>query len=427
MPQSTTKAIALREFTGGLWLNEGRPPNNKYFVRGLNLDVDSAGGLVKRRPIRQVAERTATTAAAGLYLDSKDPATAGGNVSRTSYFGHQTVKFNQNEFWTLVHEMGAVSKLDRWNISTNTLTSTTSLSAVANLFFNCITEGNGNLYIGQPTDFTDRVTSGAVKTSLGIAVNDNLAAPTTGNMPNHGCAAVHLAYFFVGNGANSSPLVMARNTLRWSHPGQFESWRTNDTLPVGPTTEAILGLYSWREQLIIVKEHSCYVLSGYSPETFQLRLIHDFGAGAGDTNALPTTIGMQTAEVTPWGVFMYMAKRGVYLYDGHELKEVSANLHDAFVDGRIPAAGTRLSWVGDRLVLHMTAAYTYNRALATYTSPTGTAGYAWEYFPDKDYWTHHSYIVDDIVDVGYGSANTTITNYVSFTTWTNTTNKFGYS
>src|SRR5215213_3121082 len=47
------QSLVMKDFTGGLWLNEGNAPDQTFAAFLENLDVTANGGLAKRAPLRK--------------------------------------------------------------------------------------------------------------------------------------------------------------------------------------------------------------------------------------------------------------------------------------------------------------------------------------------------------------------------------------
>lgn len=98
------------------------------------------------------------------------------------------------------------------------------------------------------------------------------------------------------------------NVLFWSELDGYRYWPGDNFVAVGDDTP-ITGIVSWRGQLVIFKEHSTWVLSGYND--FRLECIEP-NVGAVAANAVASG---------PPGV-MWVGVDGVWFYDGTSVRRL---------------------------------------------------------------------------------------------------------
>lgn len=353
MPNTTTQAIVLKDFSGGLWFNEGEPPNNSYSPYMKNLDPLAGGGVQKRAPLRLDFAKTSLDLSiqAGVYQNLQSDPTNGAR-------------------YVVADKSGAQYRLTNYTAGNSTANWNANITANTSFAFGS-SDAGANWYTLGGTSFQGYrvIASSGAATIMATTFNDNIAAPANGCMPQAYIGCQHLsAYFFLGNTYESAtPFV---NRIRWSHPGRFEDWRTNDKLTVGDAAP-ILGLYSVGETLLIVKQTSVWILTGYDPDTFQLRRIVDMPAVA-QTGAIAACSNAQQ------GGFVYVQRQGVFHWDGKKWSDVSGGIKDAIADGRFHAYN--MSLVGDTLYV--------SSQDPTAAVPDATA-VSWEYHIPSQRWTLH--------------------------------------
>lgn len=359
----------MKDFTGGIWLNEGEAPNNTYSPFIENLDLLPGGGVQKRHPSIRAALVAAT--AAMVYSTT-------GCGPMTQWLQNDPTNGSQYVVIDLASAAGGVRRWRLYTIgnatpiataNTTIFTNPTSFvhaSSDAGAFWYIFHGGNAGVLRVNPT--------GPAAGTMGATFNDNLAAPANLQMPRSDLGVQHLAaYFFLGRlneGGVDKP-----NRIRWSHPGRFEDYRTNDKLDVGDASP-IVGLYSVKETLLIVKQNSLWVLTGYDPDTFQLRKVADLSFRAGDTSNTPLA-GCSHAQ---YGAFIYVAGSGILHWDGTKLKDISGGLRDAVVDARVVIRN--MSIVGETVYCSGGGAFQ--------VGPDSINDKSWEYNIRAEAWTQHN-------------------------------------
>jgi hypothetical protein len=370
MAQKASAAV-LKDFRGGLWWNEGGPPNDTFSTSFTNLDILwAAGGVEKRPPVRRI----------GDFLQ-----VAATNISTLSFTGGGSGVDVCCQPWVLFDPSSddayvLLGASPNWYVKRCTLGATATVydanTASLALSPTCMLLGSSGagtaVYVGfRGNNPVKRVAqSGGAVTTMGTTFNDNFAAPTNGNMPHHGCSTLHLAYYFIGY--TDSAGTAEKNKLRWSHPNRFEDWRTTDFIDVGLADEGIVALCSYKESLLIIKNNSVWLLTGYSPETFQLRQIYRFRAITGNVSGV-------VADPT-YGVYFYVGAQALYHWDGSTISDVSGGLRDAIRDGRIGDLGVTAALIDGEYYMCRAANFT------NYSSNPGT----FILNPATGTWRHYS-------------------------------------
>lgn len=368
MPNTTTQAIVLDDFTSGLWFNEGDPPNNKFATFIENLDVVSAGGVQKRPPLRNNYNYT----------------TAGPTLVRPPN-GRPAMLVNPKKASEYVVLDGPAAMttgnyvLRKFDVSSSTPVWSTTLAVAAGptpTGFTVVwgsSQANTGWYVCfnrgvAGTWFVDDAT-GTATAKVGTFV-DNLAAPGNATFTPCKLACTHLAYMFLGSTETS---LTHQGRVRWSHPGRFEDYRTNDFLDIGEAWENLIGMHSHAEHLVFVKERSIWLLTGFDSTTFEKHQIVEFPTISQSTNA----DYICSASSPTRGVFVSMPGLGVFRWFNNKLVEISTPIADGIKDGRVLIAA--MAVVGNKLYC------TSTRGL--------TAAYAdksWVYDIDRELWTQHN-------------------------------------
>lgn len=144
---------------------------------------------------------------------------------------------------------------------------------------------------------------GTTLTVLASAFNDNLAAPTGGNMPTAKVLCAWGGYMWTANTVETA--VAWKSRLRFSHPNQPGDWRTNDYIDVdiGRDGDEITALMPLGDRLFVFKNRSTYVVSGYDANTFS---VYEVSRTVG-------TINQRTVTTSEYGIYSYSWPDGVFL------------------------------------------------------------------------------------------------------------------
>lgn len=328
MANAQTQAIVLKDFTGGIWLNEGEPPDNRHSSFIENLDLLPGGGVQKREPVRlNYKILTAGAGAEELFFQSY------GQGGMVQWLQNDPTNGQRYVIMDETTHTPANARFKCFDRTTSTIVWTVYAGSECKSFDFASSDAGANWYTHNQTVALAqyRVTPAGVATALTATYNDNVSAPTNGNMPRASVGTQHLsAYYFVGDVWEAGP-VLCPNRLRWSHPGRFEDYRTSDKLDIGDSSN-IVGLYSVAETLLIVKENSLWVLTGFDPDTFQVHKVADFTGNAVAASGTPRLAGCAN---TQQGAFIFIASAGIFRWDGKHLSDISGGLKNAILDGRV--------------------------------------------------------------------------------------------
>jgi hypothetical protein len=216
--------------------------------------------------------------------------------------------------------------------------------------------------------------AGTLLTSNGPTWQDDYLTPVGSYMPRAEVATAHQGYMFVANTRENS--VDFLNRLRWSHPNSPENWHSTDYLDVLDGGSRITGLFSFGDRLIIFKPDSVWALYGYDADSWNLvNLTRSVGA-----------VSQQAIARSENALFFMSWPKGVYLYDGGDIKEVSTQLRTFFDSNDLTLSDTDNVWMGwmDRR-LWVTVPYdSANPDTIFVLDPSLNKGGAWTMFRGAD-------------------------------------------
>lgn len=187
--------------------------------------------------------------------------------------------------------------------------------------------------------------NGVTYTLMGVGFNENLAAPTGLNVPQHVLTAVFQGCVWLAKIQEGATQYL--NRVRWSHPNQPFDYRSVDYIDIdtGLDGDTIKALVPFEDKLLVFKSNSIYVITGTSPDTFQVF-------------PLSRTLGAANSAAvvaTDLGVYFYHAGLGVFVYDGKSIRWQFERIYPLITDGLVPlasaAATVCLGWSGRRLWL----------------------------------------------------------------------------
>lgn len=150
---------------------------------------------------------------------------------------------------------------------------------------------------------------------------DSFASPSGSYFPVCQWICTHLNYMFAGATYVAAGTVESATRVRWSHPGDPGSWRTNDWIDM-PDGTTILGMCSIGDQLVVFTDGAVFAIRGYSAETFSLQKIAERG--------LDTLSSWNNYCRTNDGKCFWLNADGVYLYDGQQVSRISDPVNELF-------------------------------------------------------------------------------------------------
>jgi len=161
--------------------------------------------------------------------------------------------------------------------------------------------------------------------------------------------------------------------VRWSKMDDPESWREFDYVDVnvGERGDELSGLVPFADRMLVFKTNSVHALYGYSTESFQLvALTQDVGS-----------VSASSPVSTPYGVYFWYDRQGVWVYDGQQFVWVFEKLQPAIDDGRLQfGTPPQLAWFKNRLYVSVdwdeTSGNNPKRRVLIYDPTLGATG-AW--------------------------------------------------
>jgi hypothetical protein len=295
--------------------------------------------------------------------------TPNGNTRQVIVQQGQSIAYSTNDGSTFT----AVGTSAPWNVSV------TGIMRAAT-FRNPQSLGTAVSYIqragGQTAIRWDGTTGVALTDPAPSGWSETIGTRTHGKMPPAKFIAAHRDFIFVANTTENG--VNQANRVRFSHQGFPEDWRSDDYIDIeSGSGDAITGIASWREGLLVFKNNAVFLIRGYDADTF-------------DVVNVSKTIGAVSQDavaVCEDGVFFFSWPEGVYFYDGSGVRDVFTNLRPMVEDGTIDRSQRdkiTLAWLkqrlhvsvpSDALVVGNTETYVYDPALRSRNKAGGWTRY----------------------------------------------------
>ena len=332
------KLEMLQDFSGGLNFRSDQfnlAPTES--PKMLNVDVDPRGGIKMRLGVEKRNATALTSNVTGLGQFTPD----GGTARVICSYGTTVAESATSDF--------------------------TSLAGVS------VT--NGERMYGQTTNSKFYGVSGTSSSFVyDGSTASNLASNVNGSAGNYPIAKytchwnnfAWVAHTVEGGTAHA-------NRLRWSKIDDPEAWQENDYIDVnvGERGDELSALVPYADRLLIFKTNSVHALYGFSAESFQLvALSQDVGS-----------ISQSSPVSTPYGVFFWYDRQGVWVYNGEQFVWVFDKLQPAIDDGRLQFNNPpQLAWFKNRLYVSVdwsdTGSASTSRRVLIF-DPTLGGGGAW--------------------------------------------------
>jgi len=347
--------LPMSDFQGGLNLNaDPFQLSDNETSDCLNVDFDPLGGFVQRDSVT----RTNATALASAVTSMWGFYTPNGNTRQVIVQQGQTIAYSSNDASTFTTVSTASTP---WNVSftgimrgatfRNPQSLGTAVSYIQRNGAQSAIRWDGTAGVG----LTDPAPSGWSET---------IGTRTHGKMPPAKFIAAHRDFIFVANTTENG--VNQASRVRFSHEGFPEDWRSDDYIDIeSGSGDAITGIASWREGLLVFKNNAVFLIRGYDADTF-------------DVVNVSKTIGAVSQDaiaVCDAGIFFFSWPEGVYFYDGIQVRDVFLNLRPMVEDGTVDRSQRdkiTLSWLKQRLYVSIptstlvsgnTETYVYDPAL----------------------------------------------------------------
>jgi len=301
------KLTMLEDFSGGLNLRSDQfnlGPNESPNM--LNVDVDPRGGIKMRLGVNKRNSTALPSRVTGLGQFTPD----GGTARVICSYGTTVAESSANDF--------------------------TTLSGVS------VTDGN-RLYGQTTNDKFYGVSGDAASFVYDGTTASNLASNINGSAGNYPIAKYTCHWnnhAWVAHTKESGTAYA--NRVRWSRIDDPETWFDYDYVDVnvGERGDELSALVPFADRLLIFKTNSVHALYGFDSLTFQLvPLSQDVGS-----------VAMSSPVSTPYGVFFWYDRQGVWMYDGDKFVWVFEKLQPAIDDGRLQFNNPpQLAWFKNRL------------------------------------------------------------------------------
>ena len=309
MAKQGYKTEAIENFSGGLNFRTDQfnlQPNESPDL--LNVDVDPRGGVKLRNGVTAI-----NTSALGANVEGiASFFTDGGTSQIIANHGTAVVYSTGSNFSTMTGQTARTNGTRMYGITMN------------NVFYGVS---------GDKVSF--KWTGSGSGADLGTTLDGS-----AGNFPIGQYITFWNNFVWVGKTYESSTYYNSR--LRWSNANQPEKWTNTDyvDIDVGERGDVITGLVPLADRLLIFKNNSVHALYGFDSDSFQLTaLSRDVGS-----------LALSSPVSTPYGVFFWHDRAGVYLYDGQSFINVFEKLRPAIDNGRISfTTPPQLAWFENRL------------------------------------------------------------------------------
>lgn len=340
MAKQGYKTEVLQSFSGGLNFRTDQfnlAPNESPDL--LNVDVDPRGGVKLRNGVTAINTSALSHNVEGIASFFTDSGT-----SQIIANYHQTIARSSGAAFTTISGP----------------TNRTSGSRMYGMTMN-------NVFYGVSGDLVSFKWDGSSGADLGVTLDG-----TPGNFPIGQYVTFWNNFAWVGKTREGGTYYNSR--LRWSNANFPEKWTNTDyvDIDVGERGDVITGLVPLADRLLIFKNNSVHAMYGFDSDSFQLiALSRDVGS-----------IALSSPVSTPYGVFFWHDRAGVYLYDGQNFRNIFEKLRPAIDNGRISfTTPPQLSWFENRLYVSLDL-------LQYYKSGTqATKRHVFTYDPSIDSWS----------------------------------------
>ena len=333
------ETVSLQDFTGGLnyradayQLADNESPDL------LNVDIDPRGGFSQRNGVRDYNATAIGSIASGAFDPHRLFAWDGN--------GRQLfVAANNKVFWTetdVFADMGVSSDaVDGTEFGAWSNSGTSYLHGSAGQSHNCFRwDGIGVSPVAT------------LLTASGIGSGDwqdSYVGASGTHCPRAEHMTVHadrlwVAHTYDGNGAGG--VVPFPDRVRFSHPGDPESWRQLDYIDVVGGGRGIKAILSFGDQLLVFKPRAVFAILGFDEATFQLvQLTNQIG--------VPSP---KAVTATESAVFMFSWPDGLFGFDGSSFVDLFQKMRPIIQIGEMndqSLDGIYLQWLNRRLMLSL--------------------------------------------------------------------------
>ena len=309
MAKQGYKTEVLENFSGGLNFRTDQfnlAPNESPDL--LNVDVDPRGGVKLRNGVTAINATPLGANVEGIASFFTD----GGTSQIIANHGTAVVYSTGSNFTAMSGQAARTGGSRMYGVTMN------------------------NIFYGVSGDIVSfKWTGSGSGSNLGTDIDG-----TDGNFP----IAQYVTFWnnFAWVGKTREPTTYHNSRVRWSHANDAEKWTQTDyvDIDVGERGDYITGLVPLADRLLVFKNNSVHAIYGFDSDSFQLiTLSRDVGS-----------IALSTPVSTPYGVFFWHDRAGVYLYNGQQFINVFEKLRPAIDNGRISfTTAPQLAWYENRL------------------------------------------------------------------------------
>lgn len=307
----------------------------------LNVTVDARGGILLRDGVKTLAQTALASNVNGIWSYHNDDGTSKVLVN----YGTTVAVYDGTDF----DSTGAAS-----------ITARTDGSRTYGVTIN-------NVAYAVSGDVTSFYYNGTSFTNLGTTLDGS-----AGNFPIAQYVEHWNNFAWVGNTVEGG--TAQKNRIRFSNANLPTQWNDLDYIDIGKGEggDYITGVVGHNDRLVIFKSNSMYALFGFDADTFQLVPISE------TVGSIP----LSKPVSTPYGVFFWHDRKGVYLYNGDTTVWLFDKLQPAIDDGRIAFGITpQLAWANNKL--YVTVQYNNPDTYATEQrmlvyDPTTNAWVMWD-------------------------------------------------
>jgi hypothetical protein len=174
-------------------------------------------------------------------------------------------------------------------------------------------------------------------TASGAAAWQEAYGLTSGaHIPDAKFIASHNERLWVGHTVEDA--VTHRNRVRFSHPLNVENWRSLDYIDLEPGWggEELTGMVAYTDHILVFKDRAVYAIYGFDPDSYQVVTVsREVGC-----------VSQEAMVATPWGVAFWDRRKGLQIWDGQGVNDVSSNIRPLLDEGDIPEHYSSLTNVG---------------------------------------------------------------------------------
>ena len=202
-----------------------------------------------------------------------------------------------------------------------------------------------------------------------VEITDHTLSGGGAEFPQAATLAVHADRMWGG-----SVGTVRNSLLHFSNVGDGLTWDTNDFILVDPGDQFIRKLIPFRDTLLILKDRKTYVLSGLSPDTFNLRRASDVHG----------TLSPRSVVDMGDKVVWYEHQNGVVAYDGTDFTRLDLNIRTRLAEDADPISSSTSEFID------VYAYKNHNKYYLTFeTGAPGRVTYVYDF--DIEAWSEYDY------------------------------------